>query len=154
MTNLWGSGEPGIWPPTGDRRGYYWNYQLAADDGTTIAAPAGWELGWQLLFDGREELVDAEDGVPLVTAGLAASPGALAGFGEETVERLTNARLDVLPAPIRAKDWDYIVRHAHLDAAIAVTNNDLSAQGQSLAAWIDGSFRAIAEVLRPASAST
>jgi hypothetical protein len=153
MTNLWGSGQPGIWPPTGDHREYYWNYRLTADDGTTIAAPAGWELGWQLLLDGRDELVDAEDGVPLVTAGLDARPGALARFGEDTLERLTIARLDVLPAPTRAKDWDYIVRQAHLDTAIAVANNDLNAQGQSLAAWIDGSFRAIAEVLRPVSAS-
>ena len=146
VIGLWGEGEPGHWPERSpDPTNYWWSHSLSARDGTTIQAPEGWSLQWQLVLNARDALVDGPPGVPLLTAGLVAEPGALASFGAETLENLADGGLEVLPARIRANGWDYVVRTATLDALDLIGTDD--SQENRIAGWVEGSFRAVAHLL-------
>lgn len=148
VAKLWDQGEFFKWPEhSATPTNYYWAYPLAAVDGTTISAPRGWELQWQLMLDGQDAVIDAAQGVPLLTAGLVSERGGLSKFSAETLENLTDNGLDVLADRVRAKGWDYIVRIADLDQLDVTRSPDPAAQGQRIADWANASFRAIAEVL-------
>jgi hypothetical protein len=99
------------------------------------------------VLNGHDALVDSRPGVPLLTAGLVAAQGGLESFGPETLENFVDAKLDVLPAPVRARQHDYIARTATIKALDLTSGNDLPSQGTHIAAWVDSSFRAIAQVL-------
>ncbi len=156
MSRRWGNGEPGQWhPAVPDPSNYWWTYDLTARDGTKVAAPARWDLHWQLVLNAQDVVMDAPVGVPLLTAGLVSETDALDGFEAETLENLRDRGLEVLPARIAAEGHNYIGKTSTLEA-LELTGKNLRGQGDTIATWVDGTFRALADVLRdaPLSSST
>ena len=140
MIRRWGDGRPDYWHhQVADPSNYWWTYDLTSRDGTTVAAPAGWYLQWQLVLNAQDVVIDGPAGVPLLTAGLVSETDALEGFEVETLENLRDRGLEVLLARIAAKGQNYIGKTSTLDA-LALTGEDLHGQGETIARWVDGTF--------------
>ena len=144
----WGDGEPDHWhPAVPDPSNYWWTYDLTARDGTEVAAPAGWYLQWQLLLGRTGRCRRRASRGPMLTAGLVSETDALDGFEAETLEKLRDRGLEVLPARIAAKGQNYIGRTSTLKG-LELTGKDMRGQGDAIATWVDGTFRAVADALR------
>ena len=87
---------------------------------------------WQLVLDAQDVVVDGPVGVPLLTAGLVSETDALDGFEAETLEKLRDRGLEVLPARIVAKGQNYIGRTSTLKG-LELTGKDLRGQGDAIA---------------------
>jgi hypothetical protein len=130
-----------------DPSNYWWTYDLTARDGTTVAAPAAWYLVWQLVLNAQDVVIDGPVGVPLLTAGLVSETDALDRFEAETLENLRDLGFEVLPARIAAKGHNYIGKTSTLEA-LELTGKNLPGQGDTIATWVDSTFRALADALR------
>ena len=149
MVGRWGDGKPDYWHhAVPDPSSYWWSYDPTARDGTSVAAPpAGWDLQWQLALNAQDVVIDGPAGVPLLTAGLVGEPDALQGFIAEELENLRDRGFEVLTAGLVAKGWNYIGKTSALDS-LELTGKSLRGQGEIIAIWVDGTFRALADALR------
>jgi hypothetical protein len=146
---LWATGEPGTWPKQGPVRSYWWSYPHRANDGTTVAISDDWDLHWQLQTDAADELVSGRPGSPALIAGLGAERGTLGTINPLMLEKLNDAGIEAIPAPLGSRTWDYLARVAYPeDIPTMLGGDNLTDQAHGLTGWIDRTFREIATILR------
>lgn len=146
-----GPANPDRWPQHAPRE-FWWTYPDVLGPRSTARAQLDWT--WQLLLDSTDVLLDGGPGIPCLFAGVTAPPGTIRTLEPKTRTILRRADFELLATgDSNSSEWEYIVQVRFPETwPTLLTGDDLEAQAQSLAQWIDAAFRDAAAALSPSTA--
>jgi hypothetical protein len=129
--------------PDRNPREYWWTYPSVPRGGEASDLEHRLEWTWQLLPDSAYVLKTGRPGVPCVLAGVTGHTGTVTRLSLAARDALRRAGFEVLGTGDSAsQQWDYVVRIAYPDTdAELFAGDDVVAQGRTLGAWIDLTFR-------------
>jgi hypothetical protein len=137
-----GPSEHGTYPEHNPRE-YWWTYPSKPRGRRHAVSGAELAFTWELLLESTDVLSDGRAGVPCLLAGVSGQRGSVASLSSAARDALRADNFAVLgPGDSNSREWDFAIQVAYPDAHPEVfAGDDLDAQAQTVAGWIQSAFR-------------